>query len=47
LVYGIRPDSLHEFRALALQEMRRRPDWAPELPLEAEAGVGASYGEAK
>ncbi|MGZ5261373.1 MAG: DNA polymerase [Burkholderiales bacterium] len=47
LVYGIQPETLHEFRALALQEMRRRPDWAPELPLEAEAGVGASYGEAK
>ena len=25
--------------------MRIRPDWAPELPLDCEAGVGRSYGE--
>ena len=25
--------------------MRLRPEWAPELPLNCEAGYGASYGE--
>ena len=24
--------------------MRLRPDWAPDLPLNCEAGYGASYG---
>jgi DNA polymerase len=47
LVYGVKREAVEEFKALALQEMRRRPDWAPDLPLEAEAGTGSSYGEAK
>ncbi|WP_454627689.1 DNA polymerase [Bradyrhizobium cenepequi] len=47
LVYGVRNELVEEFKALLLQEMRRRPVWAPDLPLEAEVGVGQSYGEAK
>jgi DNA polymerase len=47
LVYGVKTELIEEFKAIALEEMRRRPIWAPTLPLEAEAGVGTSYGEAK
>jgi hypothetical protein len=34
-------------KALVLTEMRRRPSWAPNLPLDAEANYGESYGDAK
>jgi DNA polymerase len=34
-------------RGILLEEMRRRPGWAPDLPLDAEVGVGRNYGEAK
>jgi hypothetical protein len=47
LVYGVRTEAIPEFKAVALEEMRRRPWWAPTLPLEADAGFGPSYGEAK
>jgi hypothetical protein len=40
LVFGVKTECLSEFQALALEEMRRRPLWAPHLPLEAEAGSG-------
>jgi DNA polymerase len=32
---------------ILLDEMRKRPSWAPDLPLDAEAGHGPSYGDAK
>jgi len=42
------PDELVEaMRQIMYEEMCRRPDWAPTLPLNAEIGVGQSYGEAK
>jgi len=47
LVYGVPTALKEEFREFALNQMRRRPLWAPTLPLEAEAGVGPSYGAAK
>lgn len=47
LVYRVHNDRVEEFKALVLSEMRRRPTWAPDLPLEAEVGVGPSYGDAK
>lgn len=31
----------------AIAEMRTPPSWAPGLPLNAEGGIGATYGEAK
>lgn len=34
-------------KAIVLEEMRRRPSWAPDLPLDAEANYGDSYGDAK
>lgn len=47
LVYCVPNERLEEVRQLTHQEMRRRPDWAPTLPLEAEIGTGPSYGDAK
>jgi DNA polymerase len=32
---------------IALEEMRRRPWWAPGLPLDAEVGIGPTYGDAR
>jgi hypothetical protein len=34
-------------QSLMLEEMARRPAWAPTLPLKAEAGIGPTYGDAK
>jgi DNA polymerase len=34
-------------KAIVLEEMRRRPSWSPDLPLDAEANYGDSYGDAK
>jgi DNA polymerase III epsilon subunit-like protein len=47
LVYVVPDEQVAEFKAILLEEMRRRPVWAPDLPLEAEVGEGRSYGEAK
>jgi DNA polymerase len=47
LVYGVPTPLVPKFKQVALAEMRRRPIWAPTLPLDAEAGFGPSYGEAK
>ena len=30
-----------------MQEMTRVPAWMPELPLQAEIGVGSDYGEVR
>jgi DNA polymerase III epsilon subunit-like protein len=47
LVYLIPNERVAEFKTVILEEMRRPPAWAPELPLDAEAGEGPSYGDAK
>lgn len=47
LVYSVPNERLEEAKRVVLEEMRRRPRWAPDLPLEAEVGVGPSYGDAK
>jgi hypothetical protein len=47
LVYLVGNEYVETLKAIVLEEMQRRPTWAPELPLKAEVGVGASYGEAK
>jgi DNA polymerase len=42
------PEELAEVcKKIALDEMSRRPTWAPTLPLAAEADFGPSYGDAK
>lgn len=40
-------DEVEACKQIALTEMRRGPSWAPGIPLDAEAGVGQSYGDAK
>lgn len=47
LVYSVPIEQVESVKAFVLEEMRRRPSWAPDLPLEAEVGVGPSYGDAK
>jgi len=34
-------------RDMVIHEMCHRPTWAPDLPLDAEGGIGGSYGECK
>lgn len=47
LVYVV-PRKLKEVvRKILEEEMSRRPDWAPDLPLACEVGEGSSYGDAK
>ena len=47
LIYVIPEGIVDQFRPIVLQEMRRPPIWMPDIPLDAEAGVGDNYGEAK
>ena len=47
LVYVVPENLADECKAIALEEMGRRPAWAQTLPLAAEAGYGSSYGDAK
>ncbi len=47
LVWLVPEDKAEAQLAIALEEMRRPPSWAPDIPLDAEGGIGDSYGEAK
>lgn len=47
LVFIVKKIFVDEAKALILQEMTRRPSWAPDAPIDAELGQGASYGAAK
>lgn len=47
LIYVVREEDVEWFSAILLEEMHRRPEWAPELPLAAELKTGESYGSAK
>lgn len=47
LVFVVPDDLADVCLKIALEEMSRRPAWAPTLPLAAEAGFGATYGDAK
>jgi hypothetical protein len=45
LVYVV-PDAFVEMvTAIVMEEMNRRPKWAPDVPLDAEFGVGQSFGD--
>jgi len=46
-VYVVPLEAVEEAKAIVLEEMRRRPAWGPDLPLDAEAGVGPTFGDAK
>jgi len=47
LVFVVPDDEVEEASSVIMEEMTRVPDWIPALPLAAEIGVGANYGEAK
>jgi DNA polymerase len=47
LVYVVDNEAASVCKQIVLEEMRRRPSWAPDLPLDAEADLGPSYGDAK
>jgi DNA polymerase len=47
LVFVIKKTELDAAKKIIMQEMTRRPSWAPDAPIDAELGEGASYGEAK
>jgi hypothetical protein len=42
------PDVLAEkAESVVMEEMRRRPEWGQDIPLDAESGLGRSYADAK
>ena len=47
LAYIVPNEAVPEMEGLLMEEMTRRPTWAPDLPLAAEVGHGPNYGEAK
>lgn len=47
LVYVVPADLCEKAEGIVMEEMRCRPDWGKDIPLDAEAGKGPSYGEAK
>lgn len=47
LVFIVRKTEVDNAKKIILEEMTRRPSWAPNAPIDAELGQGASYGEAK
>jgi hypothetical protein len=47
LVYVVPDAMVDEAKALLHEVMCKPPDWAPDLPLAADVGVGQSYGDAK
>lgn len=47
LVWIVPEQEAEKHLALAIEEMRRPPSWAPTIPLDAEGDFGDSYGDAK
>ena len=47
LVFIVHKTELDAAKKVILEEMRRPPSWGLDIPLDAELGEGASYGEAK
>jgi DNA polymerase I-like protein with 3'-5' exonuclease and polymerase domains len=47
LAFIVKDEDVDSAKAVVLEELRRPPSWARDLPLDAEAGVGQSYGDAK
>jgi len=47
LVYIVPDEFVHIMEVLLLEEMRRPPEWGKNIPLDAECGIGESYGDAK
>lgn len=47
LVFVIHKDEVDNAKKMIKEEMVRRPSWGLDIPLDADLGEGASYGEAK
>lgn len=47
LVFIVKKAHLAETKKVIMEEMTRRPSWAPDAPIDAEMGQGPSYGAAK
>ena len=47
LVYVVPDEALADAKSVVMDEMRCRPEWGQDIPLDCEAGSGPSYGDAK
>jgi hypothetical protein len=47
LVFVVKKEYENVVRKVLEYELRRRPTWLPNLPLDCETGVGPNYGDAK
>jgi DNA polymerase len=47
LVYVVPDELVKVVENIVMEEMCRRPSWGLDIPLDAESGIGQSYGEAK
>ena len=47
IICVVADSEVEEAKAFMLEVMREAPAWAPDLPLDAEIGVGDNYGDAK
>jgi len=47
LVFVVRHEHVAITKQVLAEELRRRPWWLPDLPLDCEVGEGPNYGEAK
>ena len=47
LVYVVADSLAETAESIVMEEMRRRPEWGQDIPLDAESGLGPSYGDAK
>lgn len=47
LVFVVKKDTVPHAKQIIKLEMERRPQWAPDLPLEVEVNSGRTYGDAK
>ena len=47
LVYVVPENRVEEYERGVLQIMKSPPSFAPDLPIDAEAAWGATYGDAK
>lgn len=47
LVYVVPDSMVARAESVVMEEMRRRPEWGQDIPLDAESGTGPSYGDCK
>jgi len=45
LIYVVDECDAEAFMKIVVEEMRRPPKWMPDAPLDAEGGIGSSYGD--